>query len=127
MTDQDMRRQKADLMLEFDETQSQCLALQEKLRRIGDRFVDFGKILISSNEAIRRAIQPRFAHYGFDTEPLPMDYEKDLDFNAALETCNEFREKLHTLDDLEARAERVGATVHRHLNLRNVGRRIKFI
>jgi hypothetical protein len=107
MSDNEIRQQKAMLLLEHQEAQERLAALQEKATRIGRDVQQFGRWL--ENDAARQIYIRSQEQYGFGLQLQFLDepkYRAAVSFDQALQLADEIRKALTTEKDLTERLRR---------------------
>jgi hypothetical protein len=106
MTLDEMKRQKADLLLDFQETEQKLEHLKLKAHSLGDRLIKFGVWMQTSPET--QVFRHRDAHCGFHPVPTANEYVQALSPDQYFDVAQEIRETSERLEQLRQRKERLG-------------------
>jgi hypothetical protein len=106
MTDEQIKRQKADLLLEFQETQQKLESLRLRATHLGETLETFAKWIKLSPET--RIFDASQAHHGFNAEITPQKYIDALEVRQHFALAEEIRETSEKLRQMEAQKQRLG-------------------
>jgi hypothetical protein len=105
MSDNEIRQQRAMLLLEHEEARKKLIALQEKATRMGQTILDFGRWL-KSDAATKIYISGQL-NYNLPVEFLDESKYRDaLSFDGAARLADEIRCAIATEKDLSERLAR---------------------
>ena len=106
MTQDEVRRQKADLLLEYQETEHKLAVLHESATARAKDIQQFAQWL--QFNAVKMIYEQGQVHHGFEVQILELKYRTALDYQKALDLADEIRETSAKLKDLSKRKERLG-------------------
>jgi|SRR5208282_3984522 len=106
MSPDDMKRQKADLLLEYQETEEKLAHLRLRATTLGDTLMTIAKWIGQSPEM--SLYRPDQAHHGFNVQVTPQKYLEALEPTQYFKLADELRETEEHLDKLERHKLQLG-------------------
>lgn len=106
MTEDEKRRQQADLLLEFQDTEHEIAHLQEKAKRIGELIAQFGEWM--KHSPTTHVFRGDQAHHGYSVIPSDQRIVAALNADEAFTLADELRSASARLRDLEERKRKLG-------------------
>src|SRR5713101_2959584 len=106
MTADEMRGQKAALLLEHQEAQNECNHLLVRAKLAGALIVQFGQWMQSDPE--RYIFDQRQAKYDSNVEILPDKYRAAVDYQASLDLADQLRQAAQKLRSLTQYKDKLG-------------------
>lgn len=106
MTEDEMKRQKADTLLAYQDTEQHLEHLKIKARTMGDRLIKFGTWM--RNEPASMILRGDQAHHGHKYQVTPPEYLTIFEENQYFSLADEIRENEEQLRQLAQQKERLG-------------------